>query len=60
MFRVTFKSKLQYANPIYCVHTDCILLESNHEYYCIFTLGQDLPCTVSKDMWEVFSVQLQE
>jgi hypothetical protein len=60
VFRITFKSKSQYANPMYCAHTDCIRLESNHEYYCVFTKGQDLPCTVSKEMWEVFSVQLQE
>lgn len=57
MFRVTFLKKNEAGSNQFI---NCFRLDIDDKFYYVYTEGQDLPCTVSKDMWEVFSVQLQE
>lgn len=57
MFRVTFLKKNE-AGSNQFIH--CFRLDIDDKFYYVYTNGQDLPCKVNRDVWELQGVQLQE
>ena len=57
MFRVTFLKKNEAGSNQF---VNCFRLDIDEKFYYVYTKGHDLPCKVSRDMWELQGVQLQE
>ena len=57
MFSITFLKTHEAGSNQFI---QCLRLDIDKKFYYVYTKGQDLPCKVSRDVWELQSVQLQE